>query len=145
MHQDFSSSLNELLLFWKREKLALNPGISQGDLQVFEHALNFSFDEDFKRYMLQSNGLVDFEWDNNMFSFWSAKRIAQEAHDHHPPELICIADYCINLCSFGYHRHKTGIYIHYQTISGLVLVANSFTEFLKIYLANSDDLLIDVY
>ncbi|SFQ82046.1 hypothetical protein SAMN04515668_4723 [Hymenobacter arizonensis] len=78
-----------------------------------------------------------------MFSFWSTERIAQEVDGSHPTELLCFADYCINLSSFGFSRHQNDprIYLHYQHEKGREAVADSFHDFLKIYLHDPEMLL----
>jgi hypothetical protein len=144
MNTPFQLVLNELVSYWKAQQIILNNGLTTQQMQALEQVSQFNFEPDFKEYLSVANGFEDSGWDDNMFSFWSSDRILAELNNCHPEELICFADYCINLCSFGYQRGKEGIYIHYQHTEGLSLVANSLTEFICLYLINAADLLIDV-
>jgi hypothetical protein len=136
--------LSEVISLWQKEGIQLNAGLTSQQIEVLEQSLSLPFKPDFKEYLKTANGFEDFDWDNAMFSFWSADRILEELGNCHPEELVCFADHCINLCSFGHHREKEGIYIHYQHTEGLFLVANSFTEFIRLYLVNPMDLLLDI-
>jgi hypothetical protein len=136
--------LSEVISFWQKEGVRVNAGLTGLQIEALEQSLSVLFKPDFKEYLSAVNGFEDFDSDNALFSFWSADRMREELGTYHPEELVCFADHCINLCSFGYHREKEGIYIHYQHMEGLSLVANSFTEFIRIYLVDSMDLLLDI-
>ena len=116
--------------------MACNPGASPGAITALERAFGKPFEPAFTAYLGHTNGFKDFEWDDAMFSFWSAERILQELDDGHPAELFCFADHCINLGSFGYGREVKAptIYLHYQHADGFEAVADSFPDFLRRYL-----------
>lgn len=132
---DFTNKLNKLILLWTRQGVELNSGISTDNLKKLEADFSFSFEEDFHNYLKKINGFVDFDSDEAWFSFWSQNRMEEENKDcSHPKEVIWFSDYSINLCSFGFHKMDKRVYTHYQTIEGIECVANSFSEFVDIYL-----------
>jgi hypothetical protein len=142
MDPSLQHTLDQVITSWKTHGVACNPGVSDTILLGFEQALAFSCDPAFAAYLRQVNGFTDFDWDEAMFSFWSTERIAQEAAHGHPAELLCFADHCINLGSFGFRRRNDPkIYLHYQHQEGIEAVADSFHDFLKIYLLDPFSLL----
>ena len=73
--------------------------------------------------------------DEDWFSFWAQNRMREENEDgSHPKDVIWFSDHSINLCSFGFHKTDGKVYTHYQTIEGIECVANSFSEFIDLYL-----------
>lgn len=142
MDPSFQDTLDQVITTWKTHGVACNPGASDTLLAAFEEAMAFSCAPAFAAYLRRVNGFTDCDWDGAMFSFWSTERIAQEAADGHPAELLCFADHCINLCSFGFRRQNDpAIYLHYQHQEGIVAVADSFHDFLKRYLLDPYSLL----
>lgn len=127
---------------WKDYGIACNPGTTEAELQTLEQATSFQFNATFSAYLRQMNGFVDFEWDGSLFSLWSTTRMVTELGDH-PDDLICFADYSINLGSFGFScdQQDPRIYLHYQAVSGRWVVADSFTDFLRRWLFEPDSLL----
>ena len=135
MDPSLQDILDQVITSWETQGVACNPGVSDANLFAFEQAMAFSCDPVFAAYLRRVNGFTDFDWDEVLFSFWSTERIAQEATDGHPAELLCFADHCINLGSFGFRRRNDSkIYLHYQHQEGFEAVADSFHDFLKIYL-----------
>lgn len=124
------------LACWKTQGVAYNAGASAGALLAVEHALATALDPAFAAYLRRANGMVDFDWDAALFSFWSTTRIVQELGSGHPAQLLCFADHCINLCSFGYRRGHPDptIYRHYQHEHAFAAIADSFADFLRRYL-----------
>jgi hypothetical protein len=135
---DLRSLLSKLISAWDKDGLEVNKGISDYHIESLEKEVNYNFDVDFKEYLRQINGLEDFEWDKELFSFWSIDRIKSEYGDCHPLELICFADYNINVCSYGFNIQDRKVYSHYQHTEGLHFISNSFTEFIDLYLNDSD-------
>ena len=134
-----SNGLGELVMNWNRENIKLNSGISHDAIKQFQVEFDFSFEEDlFVEYLLKINGFVDFEWDKNLFSFWSIDRMREENIDrYHSSDAIWFCDHSINLCSFGFGKTDNKIYTEYQTIGAFQPVANSFKEFISLYLKDS--------
>jgi hypothetical protein len=142
MDSSFQVLLTKLAAKWRSNGIAYNLGITGEELRLVEQAVAFQFDESFRAYLYQMNGCVEFEWDKDLFCFWSTTRIIRELADH-PADLICFADYSINAGSFGFQRTQPDpcIYLHFQTVPGRWVVADSFADFLSIYLANPNSLL----
>lgn len=140
--EDFTDKLNKLIPLWTRQGVNLNTGISIENLKKLEADFVFSFEEDFNTYMTKMNGFADFDSDEAWFSFWSQNRMREENEDgSHPKDVIWFSDYLINICSFGFHKTDKKIYAHHQTIEGIEHVANSFSEFIDIYLQDPNLLL----
>jgi hypothetical protein len=139
----FQDILESVRVKWKTSGITCNPGASVAELRILEQAVDFTFDDAFGTYLRQINGFADFGWDETLFSFWSTTRIKEELNDCHPAELICFADYSINAGSFGFHRQQGdhGVYLHFQTVSGLWRVADSFSDLLQSYLLDPNSLL----
>jgi hypothetical protein len=143
MNSSFELVLERLMAKWKRYGIACNPGATKAELQTLEQATSFQFDATFSAYLRHMNGFVDFDWDESLFSLWSTTRIVTKLGDHHPDDLICFADYSINAGSFGFScdPQDPRIYLHYQTVSGRWVVADSFADFLRRWLLEPDSLL----
>ncbi len=143
MSNTFPEKINTLISYWATQDLInLNEGASDDSILELEKDVGFTFEEDFKTYLKTANGFQNFDSDDHWISFWSIDRIREELNDHHPKELICFSDYSINLCSFGFHRKNKKVYIHYQTIEGFKFLADSFHEFIDLYLDNPDQKII---
>lgn len=140
MDPSLQDTLDHVITSWKTQELAYNPGVTDQVLLAFEKATAFSCDPAFAAYLRRVNGVANFAWDDALFSFWSTERILQEVADgYQPADLLCFADHCISACVFGFHRRRNDqkIYRHHQHQEGLEVVADSFLDFLRIYLQNS--------
>ena len=131
---------DNLITFWKKIGVKVNHGLSELEILESESKLNFEFPEDFRRYLEKVNGLEDFEWDGEMISFWSAQRMENEFPDQ-PATMVCFADYLINSHTFGFDRETKKIYVSYWGVNLIEPFADSFTEFVDIYLNEREKLL----
>lgn len=133
--EDFPDKLNRLILLWTKQGVQWNRGMPMAEVEKLGTHFGFLFDKDFLAYLAEVNGFEDSEWDKACFSFWSLNRMYEENGDaSHLKDVIWFADYMINLCSFGFHKVDGKVYTHYQAIDGIECVANSFSEFIDIYL-----------
>lgn len=133
--QEFTNKPNKLILHWTKQGIKLKSGISIDNIKKLEADFEFSFEEDFYTYLTKADGFVDFDSDEAWFSFWSQNRMRKENEDgSHPNDVIWFSDHAINLCSFGFHKTDRKVYTHYQTIEGIECVANSFSDFIDLYL-----------
>lgn len=134
-NQNFIFKLDTLITHWTNEGIKMNSGISQNAIRVFENEFGICFEDTFNTYLTRSDGFVDFESDQEWFSFWSIDRMKKENTDNsHPQCVVWFSDYSINLCSFGFHKTDKKIYVHFQHIDGIECVANTFSEFIDVYL-----------
>ena len=79
----------------------------------------------------------------HFFSFWSVTQIKIEnCYNSHPENVIWFADHFISLCSFGQYKVDQKIYIHLDKSNELYLIANSFSEFVDLYLADPYQLIL---
>jgi hypothetical protein len=90
-------------------------------------------------YLKEINGFVDSGYsDNEWFCFWAHDQIKeQNTNGYHPKDVIWFADHSLNLCVFGFHRLDKKIYTHYEKTDRLIFIANSFTEFIDVYLEDA--------
>ena len=131
----FSDTLAQVLTCWRIQGVVCNPGASPEAVRALEQLFGQPFEPAFTAYLYQANGFAGGDWDQDLFSFWSTERIVEEVASQ-PPALLCFADYCINLGSFGFLRdgNDPKIYLHYQTAAYFEAVADSFHDFLIRYL-----------
>lgn len=141
MDNNIIKKIEELMGVWKAAGIQINKGISANGINECEKAVDFTFAEDFRGYLMRMNGFRDFDSDQEWFSFWSTDRIQSELGDCHPLDLVCFADHSINLCTFGFHRKDKMVYIHYQHSDNVELVARTFTDFINTYSVESYQLL----
>jgi len=122
--------------------IKLNPGVSIKNIEALELHFGFQFDKDFKIYLEKVNGFDDLDSDDSWFSFWSENRMREENQDNtHPQDAIWFSDYFINLCFFGFHKTDRKVYTHYQALAVFECVADSFSEFIDLYLKDPNLLL----
>lgn len=139
----FTGTLDNLLLHWARQGIKINPGISEETINEIEKELNVNLEENFCKYLKRVNGFVDFESDKAWFSFWSITRMKEENSDRsHPENVFWFSDHAINLCSFGFHTTDKKIYTHFEKSNEILLIANSFSEFVDLYLADPYQLIL---
>ena len=141
--QKFTQTLDNLLLHWASEVIKINPGISEETINEIEKVFDVNFEENFCKYLKRVNGFEDFDADNAWFSFWSVTRMMEENIDKwHPKSVIWFADHAINLCSFGFHKTDKKIYTHFDKSNEIFLIANSFNEFVSLYLLDAYQLIL---
>ena len=139
----FTQTLDRLILHWATEGIKINQGISDETIKGFEKELDVYFEENFCSYLGRVNGFEDFDSDNAWFSFWSVTRMIEENIDKwHPKSVLWFADHAINLCSFGFHKTDKKIYTHFDKSNEIFLIANSFDEFVSLYLLDAYQLIL---
>lgn len=124
-----------LLEYWQQAELKFHSGAGFAAIQALEDHLNFRFPADFKEYLSEINGMEDFEWDADMISFWSIERIKKE-FDEYPSTPIRFADYLISSHAYGFMPNDDSVYTDYSPQP----VADSFAEFIHLYLTDRDKL-----
>ncbi len=134
MNQEFINKLDILISQWIKQ-VQVNPGIADDIIQKLESDIGFCFEEKFRYYLTKINGFKDLDSDESWFSFWSHTRIKDE-NGTHPKEVIWFADHSLSLCCFGFHKTDKKIYTHFDKQDEIILIANSFNEFIDIYLDN---------
>jgi hypothetical protein len=124
-----------LLEYWQQAELKFNAGAGPAAIQVLEDHLKFSFPADFREYLLEINGMEDYEWDADMISFWSIERMKKE-YDEDSSMPIRFADYLISSHAYGFIPNDENVYTDYSPEP----VASSFVEFIHLYLTDRDKL-----
>jgi hypothetical protein len=123
--------------------IPINGAATIEEIETVERDLGIGFPVDFKKYLSVMNGFADYEWDDDMISFWSLGRI-RERHSRHPSELVVVADYLIECCTWGFYGGDKKVYINYDSADYIPKpVTPSFSAFLDLYLTNKSSVFID--
>lgn len=134
--------LDTLIAYWTKEGPEIKPGLLHEDIKQLEADLSFHFEPGFNQYLQRANGFADFDSDKEWFCFWEQKRIIEENNNsRHPKEVVWFADHSLNLCCFGFHRVDKKVYTHYDHRNELMHIADSFIEFVNLYLQDPYQLL----
>lgn len=135
MNLEFTNKLDLVMAYWAKEGIQMSNGIDDSLIKKLEADLGFCFDDNFKYYLKKVNGFIDFDWDSAMFTFWSDTRIKEENENgRHPKQVVWFADHSLNLCAFGLHKMDRKIYTHFDHQEKIMFIADSFSDFLGIYL-----------
>lgn len=139
MNPAFTDQLHKLVLHWTDQGIRLNSGIPDIVINKLESDLDISLNDEFKAYLKSINGFLNRgDLDNDLFSFWSDTRIIEENMNcRNSKDLICFADHSVNLCVFGFNREHGKIYIFFQKTNDKILIANSLSEFIDLYLKDA--------
>lgn len=132
--QEFENTIVILIQHWTVQKIQLNQGLSIELVKKLERDFDFVFEDSFYTYLKKVDGFKKFESDEAWFSFWSSTRMKEENEGSHPRNVIWFLDHSLNLCCFGFHRENKNIYTRYENSDDLVFVADSFSEFINLYL-----------
>ena len=131
--------IRQLLKYWTSAKVNISPPVSVRDIEEFESSNTVSLPEDFRRYLLAANGLVDRDSDACMISFWSLNEIEPIIHEDQEVEVYFkFADFLIDSHHYAM-KLKPSSALDLGSIWALAgphktKVANTFQDFLKLYL-----------
>ena len=152
-----SNPLRELISYWKSQNLLLAPGNRIEALQDFELRHSVKFPNDFREYLLQTNGMLEVgghDCDPMGFSFWPLHRIRSvteecAAQKIEAPSNLNVENYFVFAdylqWSWAYAIHLgtspagTNRVIHVGTFRPK-FVADSFTHFVTLYLHDAPEL-----
>lgn len=129
--------INEAILTWKREGVALQSGALETYIAEIEQWLGFSFPTDFYEFYKTVNGFENSDMNKEMFSLWPLGAIWAEYQGNDDDEFIAFCDYMINSYHFGFLKDQSGIYRNAVSIDK---IADNFKEFIEILNTNSDKL-----
>ncbi|MFC6224613.1 SMI1/KNR4 family protein [Hymenobacter artigasi] len=145
---------------WERRKIRSEWTVSETDILKFETDRNVNFPEDFRSYFKLVNGM-DGEVDDGFYEFYSLDKVddvvtllgdyGMPKHGksiavmENPENCFVFADYSINLIAYVIRlNHINSKRNEIYAICGGAhkIIAESFSDFISLYLENSDDLLI---
>lgn len=129
--------INEAILTWQKEGIALRPGALDAYIAEVEQWLGFKFPNDFYELYKVVNGFENSGMNRDMFSLWPLEVIWDEYQGNKDDEFIAFCDYLINSHQIGFIKGQTGIYKDYARTEK---IANSFREFIELLNGNSDPL-----
>jgi SMI1 / KNR4 family (SUKH-1) len=152
--------LLRLKSIWEEKKIRSEWTVSESDILKFETDRNVKLPEDFRSYFKLINGM-DEEVDNDFFEFYSLNKVDDVVNllgnygtprhgesivrIRNPKNCFVFADYSINLIAYAIRLNdvdskRNEIY----AICGDVykIIAESFLDFISLYLDDSDELII---
>jgi hypothetical protein len=152
--------LLRLKAIWERRKIRSEWTVSESAILKFETDHNVKFPEDFRSYFKLVNGM-DGEVDDGFYEFYSLDKVGNVvtllgdygtprhgesiAMIKNPENCFVFADYSINLIAYVIRlNHIDSERNEVYAICGDVykIIAKSFSDFISLYLENSDDLII---
>jgi|ERR1044072_2229116 hypothetical protein len=148
---------NSLKQHWTRHDISIEPGVSESDLKAFEQKYKISLPEDLHSYFVSVNGMSPGVSDDSLIRFWmlnEIKPISEGAPEYAGQNYIeaadsvfLFADYCIWSHAFGIRlsseekeQSNTVFIIGFEPA---IPIANSFSEFVDIYLQDKERLTAD--
>ena len=147
----------QLIDAWRRQSLPIQNACTENEITTFETKNKITLPPDLREYLRQVNGMRDFwpgDQDQKGFSFWTLKKIKTlaeeiEAQDKKPWSLegqnsmFLFCDYftwcwayAIKIIPDG--SRVEGVYL--VCCSEPIKVAESFTDFVRMYLEKSEKL-----
>ena len=132
--------INEVIKYWKQSVIKLNEGVGLEKIELLEKKVNFKFPKSFKEFYSEINGFRDSDWNENMFTIYSVKRIEEEYFESKNTMFIPFCDYLINSHQIGFSKAAKGIYINYQNhlVDMNDKVAETFEQSLVEIIKDSD-------
>jgi hypothetical protein len=138
---------------WKREKIDLNIGLSSNEINLWEVNNKAILPDDMKAFFLEINGMTLNSCDKDLIRFWSlgelkplktlSSELAVSSYISRPDTIYIFADYTIMSHFYAIRltasEQKDCNEIYVIGYSKPLLVANSFTTFLKLYLNDPID------
>lgn len=132
---------------WQEENVYYS-GTTEYQIKVLEHRIKFSMPADFKEYILTMNGMYPFSpsfMDSKGFFFYQIQDIdfvATVSADN-SIKFLCFASYMDRSWSYcfriDYNKNIYSIVLYYGG-NDYVVIAESFSEFLWLYLEDSEKL-----
>lgn len=146
---------NSLEQHWSRQDVSIEHGVSESELCAFERRYNVCLPEDLRDYFISVNGMSPGVSDDSLIRFWMLNEIkpvsegapeyAGQNYVEAPDSVFLFADYCIWSHAFGIRlssrekeQSNTIFVIGYEPA---VPIADSFSEFVDIYLSDKERLI----
>jgi len=146
---------NTLKHHWSRYEVAMEQAVSESELKAFERKNNAYLPEDLRDYFLSVNGMSPGVSDDAFIRFWmlnEIKSISEGAPEYAAPKYIqaadsvfLFADYCIWSHAFGIRmsskKKQQSNRVYVIGYLPAIPIANSFSEFVQIYLTDKERLI----
>jgi hypothetical protein len=135
--------IQEVKQRWESQRLKFGNKISDEELQRFEIENNVVLPKDFREYLIELNGMIDCSSDDDFMSFHSLDKIRLCDFTDHKYQVLSknfyiFADFSINLFLYAIELSPIVSATNNVCLIGgdaPFLIAQSFTDFLKMYLA----------
>ena len=89
------SAAERLVAQWKREKVALNAGATEGELDELRALFQFEVPEDIRSLYVLANGMPDLVYDSHQVAFWSIAKICDQRNGGWKDNEIGFADFLV--------------------------------------------------
>ena len=142
------SSEEKLKEYWLSDKVVLNSGASDHELNGFESKYRVKLPLDLRNYFSYVNGMKEGQTDKDLIRFWPIEEVISlgeyyEDSSYLPDanSLFIFADWSIEAHLYAIHLGKddsivTKVYVMGQHQRGLQEVSESFTDFADLYVTN---------
>jgi hypothetical protein len=147
------SNVQRLKNHWLSHDVKFNAGVSEASLAAFEAEFNVLLPSDLRDYFLAMNGMPDEVTDDDLNRFWMLEELttlptgapdyARENYIDNPESLFLFADYSIWAHAYAIRLGSVSLQSHEVVIIGYkspVTIAQSFSEFVDLYLTDNDRL-----
>jgi hypothetical protein len=145
------SAVDQLVAYWSAQQLPLAKGVPEVDVRTFEVRHGITLPSDFREYLARLNGHVQrggVDVDREGFAFWPLERIQ-------PLPLVCsetavpippverpecyfvFADYLQWSWAYAIRLGPTNNAIIFVGAGNGEVIADSFTEFVRLYVVDS--------
>jgi hypothetical protein len=129
--------LDAVFNHWAGHGVKVNPGASASQLGALTSFMGHPLPDDVTSFYLRANGMVDYEQDDHMVSFWSIERILADQDDSTDRRII-FGDYMISSWYFVYRPSAAGFTVALEIDDEVAFP--SFGDFLRVYAFHADSL-----
>ena len=150
----FTSVGESLRRHWSSNNVDINAGVSEAALSSFEEKYDVALPEDLRDYFLSVNGMPPEIVDDEFVRFWMLEEVVPlplGAPDYSNPQYVqgsdsifLFADYSMWAHAYAIRLTKTPAEMNEVFIVGHnspILISNSFSELVDIYLTNKNHFL----
>ena len=136
--------IDQVAELWQYHRVQRGVDISSENIKDFEHKHNVILPTDFCKFLTTLNGMEDGEMDNYLMNFWSLEKIEPCDYNDEPnyqviaKNFYLFADWSIHALFYAIELLPISTSVNRICLIGgtsPIFIAQSFTEFLKIYLA----------
>lgn len=147
--QEFIDISQQVIRFWRQEKVSLNLGATEEEISLFESRYQLLLPPDFRYFYTQVNGMPDGLTDEWLFSLWPLQDISkhpvgviQNPTDELHFVQVTFGDYCIDSHRYLLNCDNIGNWSVMAQLEKDTKIADNFTHFLKQYLSSPEDICI---
>lgn len=136
-----AENLKKVREIWELERLKIAEPLTEAQVVESLARLNRWISQDVIEVYSTLGGMLDYAMDELLLSFWTIERICEE-NKQWDSELIFFADFLIDSHFYGFkfeNEKISSVYLYYGD-DDFKKIADSFDEFLKLYIEEPDKL-----